>query len=521
MDYHLPRVMHWIQDHNVRPYPVVYPNQLATPPGVEYTFAHLRLLTGSDRFFNLVELAGYVGCAILASLVADELGLGLRGQLAAATFCLTLPIAILQATDSMVDIAATYWMSCFAYSILRIVRRASLGTMMAAATALGLAMLAKGTAYVICFPFAIWGLVHLVRRSRRQALALAGWMLVAVVVLSGPLWMRNYAIFGSPWPDKGMRPYDVTTDTLSARKLAANLVKQVSMHLWFGSDAVNAPIEAAVRGFHAWLGVDVDDEDIVLTPNHYKIHQRRDEGQAAAPVHLLLGLSLVLVFVGRRASPGLRGYSACCLVAALLMPLAFKWQPDISRFHMPVFILAMPAAAAVLGARLGPRAMLALMALLFAYAAPVVLDNPQHAAGPFGYFGAERLGQHFYHHPSVEPAYRELTEVVRREKVKTIGLKLRYIYFEYPLWVALLPEGVTRIEHIDVGDVQHYIAPSEDDARFQSFVPDAIIWGDQLQPPPAGLWRKGAHYHLVWSDGNFGFLERDGLGANPAPANTQ
>src|SRR5262249_13186492 len=63
MTYHLSRVEHWTQNKSIAYYPTNIPRQLHQNPGAEFVLLHLRLLSGSDRLFNLLQLFSMVSCA--------------------------------------------------------------------------------------------------------------------------------------------------------------------------------------------------------------------------------------------------------------------------------------------------------------------------------------------------------------------------------------------------------------------------------------------------------------------------
>ncbi len=95
MAYHLPRVVYWAQSGSVAFFPTPYLNQIMLQPLAEYFMLHTYVLSGGDRWINLLAFSGYAGC------VVGGLGRCRRFWLKqpfagveAGIFCATLPNAI-------------------------------------------------------------------------------------------------------------------------------------------------------------------------------------------------------------------------------------------------------------------------------------------------------------------------------------------------------------------------------------------------------------------------------------------
>src|SRR4030095_6349372 len=92
--YHLPRIEHWIAQRSVEFFPTGIYRQAATPPGAEYLLPHLRLLTGGDALYNLLQWAAGVGCLVVASRLTAQLGGGRRALLSPVFLVVTAPSVI-------------------------------------------------------------------------------------------------------------------------------------------------------------------------------------------------------------------------------------------------------------------------------------------------------------------------------------------------------------------------------------------------------------------------------------------
>ena len=204
MEYHLSRIMHWMQNGSVAHYPSHNIFQLYQNPWSEFAIAHLQILSHSDRLSNTVQWISMIGSMLGVSLIAKELGAKRNGQILAAIFAGTMPMAILQGSSTNNDHVVTLWIVCFVYFALATMRQGLKPLLLVClGTSLGLAILTKGTAYIYAFPFCIWLLLWGIKNlGLRMVKPMVGLLAIAIAINAGH-YLRNFGLFGTPLGSPG------------------------------------------------------------------------------------------------------------------------------------------------------------------------------------------------------------------------------------------------------------------------------------------------------------------------------
>lgn len=445
MAYHLPRVIYWIQNRSVAFFSTPYLNQTMLQPFAEYAMAQTCLISGGDRFVNLIQWTGFAGSVIAVSLIAQEMRLNLRGQLFAALACATLPNAILQASGAKNDCLLSLWLGAALYFALR-------RSLVFLALALGLALGTKATAYLFAPPLLIAAWIISKRNwphLRTEAAAIAA----GVLLLNAPQYLRNFQLSGSilgydsAFADGSFR---WRNETLGWKATASNLLRNVSDQLGGRSEAMNQRVYNAVVKIHAALGIDPQDPSTTWKYTRYATPRNANqEADANNRWHLLLMAAAVLAAAFRRQKPWLT-YAAGLAAAPLAFCFYLKWQPFFSRLELPLFILAAPLLASLLAA-LRP-AVLPLLLCLF------LVDGTRHPllhnwTRPLRGPRPPRDLAYFNDMSQFHNRDFELAEVARIAATgcTLVGIDINQSQLEYPVQALLLEKNPRiRFTHINV-----------------------------------------------------------------------
>lgn len=496
LTYHMPRVMHWIQSGSLAHYPTGILRQLWNAPWSEYVFLNFHVLAGTDRFANLVQWFAMTGSLITAGSITLQLSRNTAARDWVIILIVTMPTGMLQATGTQNSYVTTFWLLCALHIILRIGDSVQprMSDIVCFALAAALAIATKPIAWFWVAGLAIWCLASVGRRSLRSAAGLVASCVLATLILSGPLWLRNYQLFGAPLAP---RQYDVhnpklTVDAMTPRLFASNLTRNLSLHCGTLIPGANELVERTVANVHRLLRVSPNDPR--TTDHAFRVSSgKANEDEAASPLHVLLaifGVGAVFARPSLRRNRRLLCLSLVCLLGVILFLTVLRWQPWATRLQLPGLVLTMVIAAIAGGggsARRGSaspaqrRPAMFIRAVFIVASLPALLSSTQRPLLPWprSVLNLSRVSQLRWHSDVSDPL-DDLFARLRENGSRRIGLALGPNGPEYLFWAALAPTGKeVMLFHVDVEN-QSRVCASVDPA------PDAVVLGPYFL-------KKGAH----------------------------
>ncbi|MFV2102302.1 glycosyltransferase family 39 protein [Micromonospora sp. LOL_024] len=495
--YHLPKVERWVAQGDLSFWATAIHRQVTIPPGAEYLLLHLRLFTGGDALYNLVQWAAGLVCLLAVARVTAQLGGGRRAQLLTVFVLASTPMVALQSTSTQTDLVCAAWVACAATLALDGLRRqAGAGDLLALGAATGMTALTKTNGLLAVGPLLVlWGIGQLRQaypdrpgpRLRRPVATTARTvgasvliLLVAVVVV-GPFLSRSYVEFGHPLGPDRLRE-SVPMERHDPASVLVNALR-------IGHTALDTPLtpvrEVTAEAIIAVAGlVGVDPQDRAITfgqeifpePSWYP-----DEDRVSFPLAGALGLVGAVVALRRpvRISPdtagALRGYALVVVVAVLLHTAMIKWQPWGNRLLLYALAVSVPLAglwlesvfrrssrpaASVEGGRgdgpadpRGPAggggrrpvaATLAVTVLATCALAGVLAVSygfPRRLVGTGSVLTTSEWESRFLRRPQWAQEYRWAADAVRAADARRIGLSQRNDDWEHPWWLLLRDAG--------------------------------------------------------------------------------
>jgi len=526
MSYHMARVSHWIQQRSIEHFPTQIGRQVFMPPLAEWIILHTMLLSGGDHLANVVQWSALGGCLISTSWIARQLGSSKSGATITLVFCLTIPMAILQATSTQNDLVNALFISSFValgmhYTFGRqSENRRPMLLAIPSGLMLGFCLLTKGTAFIFVPPFAVMFATGLFGSRGWRAIFPVGLIAILSASVVGGHLLRNYNTCGQilgPGKEAPDQPFawKYTNDLHSWQAVASNLLRDVSLQL--GAPRLNhltgiLLVDAQLADWCARLGLECDPrphnervrdhvmawhETLGIDPNHpmitwegsvYEVDVRwNNEDIAASPMHTLLATGTLMLLPFARLRKRRLVFAYACCVAAMLVLFAgvLRWQVWHCRLMLPILVMLAPLAGTLLEYGC-PRVLSRLfMILLLVAAIPCVINNETrpifgHAPGerPAGMFSHGSIftrtdEKNMFRTRDLESAYNAVLDEVERRQCKAIGLHTSIDDWEYPLWAMIRRRGMNvHIEHIDVTNETKSLT---NHPAFRNFHPDVTV----------------------------------------------
>lgn len=470
MAYHMPRVAYWVEQASVRFFPTPYLNQIMLQPMAEYAALQTYVLSGGDRWVNFGQWFASAGSTLGVSLIARELGAGVRGQAAAALFCATLPSGILASTGAKNDYWLAMWLVAAVYFALRYAQTMRLADAAWMGGALGLALLTKATAYL----FAPWPLAAILvwraRKSWRRTLVGVALALGVACALNLAQYARNDGLSGSVLgfdSAQGNGVFRWRNETFGWKETASNALRHFSEQMGARSERWNRSVYDFVVAAHRWLRIDANDPRTTWPGGVYE-PPRNANHEANAPNrwHLALLLIVGCVLAARTRRDSQWALYAASLALGFVAYCAYlKWQPFSARLFLPLFVLAAPLAAFAVE-KTKPALPWMSLALCFFFvnnARPALFENwTRPLKGPHSVLNTPRDEQYFADMGQWgnRESYLRALEILAGSRCDLVGIDINNLQLEYPLQ-ALLRErrpGV-KFVHTGVANVSQRYAP--------------------------------------------------------------
>jgi hypothetical protein len=447
-EYHLQRQVFWLQQKSVEHYPTSSLRQVVMPPLTEFAGLTQMVLTGGDRYHNLVQWLALILSACAVSLIVRRFNRSPTAQLLAALWVVTIPLAFLQASTTKNDVVVMLWVCLLAYWVLLLDTSSRLRWthVILIGVGFGSLVLTKGTGLIFGLPVGAYAAFLLLRRQPRKAIPALILIGTISLAFNAGHFTRNHHAFQSIAPDRpGVHdgpPLSSTDHSLGA--VTSTMLRMIGPHLALPNKVFNERLTQFMRDAHEKLGRNIDDPRTTWVPGGrfrpYEFSQT-DEDKAAAPAHLYLALLLPVVLLWARRDASWRAIVPLLVIVVtgfVLFCLLLKWQ----NWHVRLIIVLPALIAPVFGGCLAARRMRYVAplaaAILVLGLVPSLNSWQRPLLGPKNIFQADPLALRCYFRPQWAGEYRELAGYLDQYEPRVVGFFTGSSSPDYPMQRLLL-----------------------------------------------------------------------------------
>ncbi|MDR0336840.1 MAG: DUF4555 domain-containing protein [Planctomycetaceae bacterium] len=272
MSYHLPRILHWIQNGNIEMYPTNYPRQLYHQPLAEYLIFGWELFLGNDYLDNTIQMVTLLGIIFATALLIRYFGGGGRCQILGCLLILSAPIVLFEAPTTQTDILLTFFFFNFLYfglqlssvSSVDLSQRERLFYAVCMGISLGLSLNTKFSIAAFEIPFCCWFGLRYLKIYRKKVLSIYSVLILGFLIFNVPYFIRNIQtsghLFGPVHHQKMHRNLRFGPDVVFS-----NAIRNIGMQLRVPSEAVNQYNKSFLMQLHRVLGITWNDTQTSYT----------------------------------------------------------------------------------------------------------------------------------------------------------------------------------------------------------------------------------------------------------------
>lgn len=525
--YHLPRIMHWIQNKSVGYYATNTSLQVKYSALAEYIVAQIYILGGSDQLANMVQAGSYMCSAILIFGITRKLGVSGKLSFVSSWIYLLTPMALVQSYTTQTDDIAGMFLLVYIFFILDFIQADVLrkgksgiveGMRLAACVVLG--YLCKPTICFTMVAFFVWMcIVRLIKKDRFCVLfkyIIVGG--ITAIILYLPLFMKTYQTYiveteasvkeaetgEEEWNSLG-RGYKMSSPVDTIAPDSASVINAVkSPRIFVATCMMNMGRNMSSNSFPLWnefivrvinkagklLNYDVSKFAIQREGAFWQV------GTASNPSMMLFWLIAVVCIVFRisKTQKDQTIYMICASMGILAQCGMMGFTLYRGRYLVGAMAVLCPAVAAAIDKfRVKFReyiviAMFIIMGVGFINTISYQVDLMKFCLG-----GQTDIHKYFSDNYR-EDTHTRLVQYINENGFKQIGIENIFDY-EYVLW-----KGIDQIERMESVNVQVSALRKYED---MSFIPECIIEESEEQKETDKLDQvlvcHGVSYRCVWT----------------------
>lgn len=482
MVYHLPRIMHWIQNKSVGHYATGTDLQVRYPALAEYLVAQILILGASDRLANFFQMWGYFASAMMIYGISRKLGVSRKVAFLPSLIYMFMPMALAQSFTTQTDNIACLFLLVYLHLIIGFIRKDRLlmdnegfgaGIKLAASVMFG--YLCKPT---ICFAMLVFFVWMCIRRlCQRDSIA----VLLKYVVVGGmtaiilylPLCYKSYQTYIKPYQTSINEETAKETNESEGKEdfVVANAANALAPDNFNVINAIKDPSEFVMtciqnvgrnsmsESFPKWN--EWVEEAVVRSGNilgkdtsRFSIPKGRlftycDTATNPVIMFVLAGAIICIAFKVSRLNKEQLLFSICAILSFFIQCGLMGYTPYRTRYLVGVMaILSIMVALVVDNLRVNKATKVNVAVFIIALASVGAMNALGYeVANVKDGFQGESDHQYFVENDEYETVYRQLVEHINNNHYTQIGI-VENVYYEYILWACI--DGLKRLESVNL-----------------------------------------------------------------------
>lgn len=484
MTYHLPRILHWVQNRSVAHYATNDIRQISSPVLAEFINTQVYLLTGRrDCFFNLLQAGSFIASGYYVYKIAEKIGCHRKYAVLGTMLFLTMPIAFAEALSTQVDVFATVWMLLFVYYYIDIYEeehiaadRRTMRKCLIMAVCVAFGYLTKPSVDIGMAVLLVGLLVRCIRKRDKiqellKILFPAALIILVILLPESVRMIQTFHALGEPTAGKRQ-----LIGTLKPNYVFINMLKNFAQN-WpniylHDSEEWMAKIVMIAA---AALRVDINDPAIAEDGMEYVMNMPPAYGQDTAinPIVMILSFLcfLIAIICHKKDRTAGHRYTLAFMGIFIIFCAMVRWECYVTRYMISYLALLCPAIGyqiqnvsekfqtRILKTALYPVVWFLCFTELFSLT--WYHQEKWHESAmqrPIGYFA---------NNGGIRLEYEETLSCLRELGCQKVGIKLNGVNYEYPIW-WMLKENDIEIRHILVENASGIY---ED----ETYIPEYII----------------------------------------------
>ncbi len=470
MTYHLPRILHWIQNESVANFPTHIERQLYQPLFSEYLILHPILLFKGDLFSNSIQFIFLLLTVLAVVAILKEFINSKSIIFISIILCLTLPEALLQASSTQNDLVHSFFIICSIYFSIKSYKTLDLKNFFYLGAAIGFSLLTKAIAYVyipfILLAFGIFILLKIIKEKKPIVLANSLFIIIVIILINIGHSYRNYQVTNNiigttPEITKG-----IVFEKTSPKIIISSCIKNAALHsdTYFVGDLGNKISEKA----HLLMNFNINEPGTNVFDMKFNATSFWKNHEDTQPnfIHFIIYFLCIILFIF--ISIKTKRINKIALTLLLLISFQFIlfsaylcWEPWNTRLHLPLFfemIIFIGIVFSELQERFINVLMGLLMPILLFYSFHVTINN---FSRPFITtknktskikITDSRYKKYFANELKMYPEFKSFQHYLLVNKKSDVGFFSHNDGWEYPIIMNSYQQSNLKIHHVNLNN---------------------------------------------------------------------